>query len=61
MRVNAKGVVTIPAKIRKKLGFTPGTEVEFYSRGNTIYLSKAQKLVAEPGQTGKAANKGNFA
>jgi len=57
MRVNAKGVVTIPAKIRKKFGIEPGTEVDFLSRGNTIYLIKAKKHVATSSQGSKATDK----
>jgi AbrB family looped-hinge helix DNA binding protein len=40
MRVNSKGVVTIPAKIRKQLGMLPGTEVEFVIRADSVHLIK---------------------
>lgn len=42
MRVNVRGVVTVPAKIRKALGITPGSEVEFLVKGNTIYMKKVK-------------------
>ncbi|MDQ3677589.1 MAG: AbrB/MazE/SpoVT family DNA-binding domain-containing protein [Actinomycetota bacterium] len=30
MRVTSKGQVTIPQNVRKRLGITPGSEVEFH-------------------------------
>jgi AbrB family looped-hinge helix DNA binding protein len=43
MRVNAKGVVTIPARVRKQLGLVPGTEVEFVTREKSVYLRKVTR------------------
>ena len=40
MRVNARGQVTIPWKIREELGLTPGTEVEFFVEGNSLVLEQ---------------------
>jgi len=40
MRVTSKGQVTIPIKVREKLGIFPNTEVEFEVRGNTARLVK---------------------
>jgi len=40
MKITAKGQVTIPQKLRNKLGFLPGTEVEFISDGNSLKLIK---------------------
>jgi AbrB family looped-hinge helix DNA binding protein len=41
MRINAKGQVTIPGEIRKRLGLLPGTEVEFETDGDTLKMRKA--------------------
>jgi len=41
MRVTSKGRVTIPKEIRERLGFLPGTEVEFVWNRNAVYLIKA--------------------
>ncbi len=40
MKITAKGQVTIPQELRNKLGFFPGTEVEFIPEGNSIRLIK---------------------
>lgn len=41
MKVNSKGQVTIPRKIRMQEGFLPGSEVEFVrEKGGTILLRK---------------------
>ena len=38
MRVNARGQVTIPCRIREELGLTPGTEIEFFVEGGSLVL-----------------------
>ncbi|WP_182087114.1 AbrB/MazE/SpoVT family DNA-binding domain-containing protein [Aureimonas sp. ME7] len=40
MRVTEKGQVTIPKPIRDKLGIGPGSEVEFVSRADRVFLEK---------------------
>ncbi len=40
MRVTVKGQVTIPQHIRKKLGITPETEVDFVEENGRVYLVK---------------------
>ena len=40
MRVTTKGQVTIPLKIREKLGITPSTEVDFVEEGGRVVLIK---------------------
>jgi AbrB family looped-hinge helix DNA binding protein len=40
MRVTIKGQVTIPQDIRKKLGITPATEVDFIEEDDRVYLVK---------------------
>jgi len=50
MRVTTKGQVTIPQKIREKLGITPAVEVDFIEEKNRIYLVKRK---GEPRKTNK--------
>jgi AbrB family looped-hinge helix DNA binding protein len=40
MRITSKGQVTIPRKIREKVGFLPNTEVEFSIEGEDLKLKK---------------------
>ena len=40
MRITSKGQVTIPLEIRKKLGFLPGTEVDFEVSGKAVKVVK---------------------
>lgn len=42
MRVTTKGQVTIPERIREKLGITPSSEVDFVEEGGRVYLVKRQ-------------------
>jgi AbrB family looped-hinge helix DNA binding protein len=43
MRVTTKGQVTIPQAIRKKLGITPATEVDFIEEGERVFLVKRKR------------------
>ena len=40
MRVTTKGQVTIPQRIREKLGIAPNSEVDFVEEGDRVYLLK---------------------
>jgi AbrB family looped-hinge helix DNA binding protein len=42
MRITAKGQVTIPQKIRHRLGLLPETEVEFEVVGKAVRIRKAR-------------------
>ena len=53
MKVTDKGQVTIPIRIRQKMGLLPNTDVKFVVSGGQVILKKAkaeprrgQKLVA---------------
>ena len=53
MRINSKGQVTIPLRIRRKLGLRPNTEVLFEIVGNDVRIRKVagtagrgQRLIA---------------
>jgi AbrB family looped-hinge helix DNA binding protein len=50
MRITSKGQVTIPVEIRKELGLTPNTEVEFEVIGDAVYVKKT-KAKPTPGKT----------
>ena len=43
MHVTAKGQVTIPIEIRRKLGILPDTEVEFEVVGDAVLIRKARR------------------
>ena len=49
MKITSKGQVTIPVKIRRKLGLTPHSEVDFVVRGNTVELVRAASPKSSPG------------
>ena len=36
--VSSKGQVTLPAAMRKKLGITPGSRIQFEVRGNELVI-----------------------
>lgn len=42
MRITSKGQVTIPQRIRQKLGLHPNTEVQFEIAGNTARIKRAR-------------------
>jgi AbrB family looped-hinge helix DNA binding protein len=42
MRITSKGQVTIPQKIRRKLGLHPNTEVRFEIAGSTAQIKKVR-------------------
>ncbi len=42
MKITTKGQVTIPQKIRERLGLLPHTEVDFEVRDDEVVLKKAQ-------------------
>jgi antitoxin PrlF len=41
MRVTSRGQVTIPADIRSRFGFLPGTDVEFVVEDDNVKLVRA--------------------
>jgi AbrB family looped-hinge helix DNA binding protein len=46
MRINSRGQVTIPAKIREQAGLLPHTEVEFVFDGATVRIVRSQRAGA---------------
>jgi AbrB family looped-hinge helix DNA binding protein len=45
-RLTAKGQTTIPSKVRRLLGLSPGDSVMFAVNGDKISLKRAEKLDA---------------
>ncbi len=43
-KVTSQGRVSIPARIRRKLGLTPGATVEWCERGNEVVIRRASKF-----------------
>ncbi|MBN1103930.1 MAG: AbrB/MazE/SpoVT family DNA-binding domain-containing protein [Deltaproteobacteria bacterium] len=43
MRITSKGQVTIPLRIRERMGLLPNTEVEFLIEGKKVVLRKAME------------------
>ena len=48
MRVTTKGQVTIPVKIREKLGITPETEVDFLLEGDRVFWLNEKERSVRP-------------
>ena len=42
-RITSQGQVSIPAPIRRKLGLTPGSTVEWRERGDDVIVRRASK------------------
>lgn len=44
MKINSKGQVTIPAKVRKRMGFVKDAEVKWIEDNNGLRLVKSDKI-----------------
>jgi AbrB family looped-hinge helix DNA binding protein len=42
-KVTSQGQVSIPARIRRRLGLTPGSKVEWCERGEEVIVRRASK------------------
>ena len=42
-KITSQGQVSIPARIRRKLGLAPGSRVEWCERGEEVILRRASK------------------
>ena len=42
-KITSQGQVSIPAHIRRKLGLTPGSRVEWCERGDEVIVRRASK------------------
>ena len=43
-KLSSQGRTSIPARIRRKLGLTPGTTVEWCERGDDVVVRRASKF-----------------
>lgn len=46
MKIGERGQVTIPKRLRERLGLRPGSEVEFRVEGNRLVLGKKAPFTA---------------
>ena len=42
-RITSQGRISIPARIRRKLGLAPGSTIEWYERGDEVIVRRATK------------------
>ena len=42
-KITSQGQVSVPARIRRKLGLTPGSRLEWCERGDEIIVRRASK------------------
>jgi len=55
VKVHGKGLIVIPAEVRKKLGITPGSKLQLYIEGGSIRIVVPQDLKSLFGADGKKA------
>ncbi len=46
-RVTAQGQISIPAEVRRLLGLSPGTILEWDAEGDTIVVRRARRYTSE--------------
>ncbi len=46
-RVTAQGQISIPAEVRRLLGLSPGTVLEWDAEGDTIIVRRARRYTSE--------------
>ena len=46
-KITSQGQVSIPARIRRKLGLTPGSKVEWCERGEEVIMRRASKYSSQ--------------
>ena len=46
-RITSQGQVSIPARIRRKLGLTPGSTVEWCERGDEVIVRRASRYSSQ--------------
>lgn len=42
-KITSQGQVSVPAHIRRKLGLSPGSRIEWFERGNDVIVRRAAK------------------
>lgn len=46
-RITSQGQISIPARIRQKLGLTPGSTIEWCERGDEVIVRRATKHTSQ--------------
>ena len=46
-RVTAQGQVSVPAEVRRRLGLSPGSSIEWDQEGDTIVVRRARRYSSE--------------
>ena len=46
-RITSQGRISIPARIRQKLGLTPGSTIEWCERGDEVIVRRATKHTSQ--------------
>ena len=46
-RITSQGRISIPARIRQKLGLTPGSTIEWCERGDEVIVRRAAKHTSQ--------------
>lgn len=42
-KITARGQVSVPARIRRRLGLTPGSKIEWYESGGEVFVRRVSK------------------
>ena len=45
-RITSQGQISIPVRVRQKLGLTPGSTIEWYERGDEVIVRRATKYTS---------------
>ncbi len=46
-KITAQGQISIPAKVRNKLGLAPGSVLEWYEQGREVFVRRASKYTSK--------------
>jgi AbrB family looped-hinge helix DNA binding protein len=55
VKVHGKGLIVIPAEVRKKFGITPGSKLQLYVEGSSIRIVVPQDIRSLFGVDGEKA------
>lgn len=46
-RITAQGQISVPAKVRKKLGLAPGSVLEWHEQGGEVFVRRASRYTSQ--------------
>ena len=46
-KITSQGQISIPVRIRQKLGLVPGSKVEWYEKGDDVIVRRASKYSSQ--------------